>query len=114
MKERLANVKGAIVAHNESAEVAEPSKSVLLGPPTLIAAQRSAILRRGLAPVLSMRGVQLDTARRQLLPQRIAIIAAVGDETNRLLPGRPGAVSRPTRIVASVASKRLTSEGDAE
>ncbi len=85
MKERLVNGKRAIVAHDKSAEVAEPSKGAFHGPASLIAAQRSAILGRGLAPVLTMRGDQLDTACRQLLPQWIAIIAAVGDEANRPL-----------------------------
>jgi len=95
MKERLVNGKGAIVAHDESAEVAEPSKGAFHGPPTAIAAQRSAILGRGLAPVLAMRDDQLDTPRRQLFPQRIAIIAAVGDEANRLLPRTPSSMPTP-------------------
>ena len=95
MKERLVNVKRAIVAHDESAEVAEPSKGAFHGPPSLIAAQRSAILGWGLAPVLAMRCDQLDAARRQLLSQRIAIVAAVGDEANRLLPRLPGSMPSP-------------------
>ena len=95
MKERLVNGKRAIVAHDESAEVGEPSKGAFHGPPTLIAAQRSAILGRGFAPVLAMRGDQLDAARRQLLPKRIAIVAAVGDEANRLLPRPAGSMPSP-------------------
>ena len=58
MNESLVNGKRAIVAHDESAEVAEPSKGALHGPPSFIAAQGSAILSGGLAPVLAMRGDQ--------------------------------------------------------
>ena len=95
MKERLVNGKRAIVAHDESAEVAQPGKGAFHGPPSLITTQRSAVLSRGLAPVLPMRGDQLDAARRQLLPQGIAIIATVGNEANRLLPRTPGLMPSP-------------------
>ena len=104
MKKRLVNLKGAIMAHDESAEVAEPSKGAFHGPPTLIAAQRSTILGGGLAPVFAMRGDQLDATRRQLLAQRIAIVAAVGDEANRLLPRTPGSMLPP---YADVRERRL-------
>ena len=89
MKERLVNSNRAIVAHDESEEVAEPCEGALYGPASFVAAQGSAILSRGLAPVLAMRGDQLDAARRQLLPQWIAIIATVGNDANRFLPRTP-------------------------
>ena len=95
MKERLVNGKRTIVAHDESAEVAKPCEGTFHGPPTLIAAQRSTILGRGLAPVLTMRGDQLDTACRQLLPQWIAVVPAVGNEANRLLPRPAGSMPSP-------------------
>lgn len=56
-------------------------------PPTPVAPQRPAVLRRGLAPILAMRRNQLDAALRQFFPQPIAVIAPVGDEADRLLPG---------------------------
>ena len=80
------------MAHDKPAEVAEPCEGTFHGPPTLIAAQRSTILGRGLAPVLTMRCDQLDAAPRQVLAQRIAIVAAVGDEANRLLPRPPSSM----------------------
>jgi len=95
MKERLVDVKRAIVTHDESAEVSEPSEGAFHGPQSFIAAQRSAILSGGLAPVLPMWGDQLNTACRQLLPQGIAVVGAVGNEANRLLSRPPGAVSSP-------------------
>jgi hypothetical protein len=95
MKERLVDVKRPIMAHDESAEVAEPCEGALHGPPTFIAAQRSTILGGRLAPVLTMRGDQLDTACRQLLPQWIAVVGAVGNEANRLLPRPAGSMPSP-------------------
>jgi hypothetical protein len=86
MKESLVDVNRTIVAHDESAEVAEPSEGALHGPASLIAAQGPTVLRRGLASILPMRRDQFDAARRQLLPQRVTIVAAVGDEAERLLP----------------------------
>ena len=95
MKESLVDGKRAIVAHDESAEVAEPCEGSFHGPSTLIAAQGSTILGRGPAPVLTVRGDQVDTACRQLLAQWIAIVAAVGNEANRLLPRPAGSMPSP-------------------
>src|SRR5580698_493398 len=92
MKKRLVNGKGAIVTHNESAEIAKPSESALHGPASFVAAQRSAVLRGRLAPVFAVRHDQLDAACRQLPAQRIAIVAAVGNQAKRLLPRTPGSM----------------------
>jgi hypothetical protein len=78
------------MTHDESAEIAKPSEGALHGPASFVAAQRSAVLRGRLAPVLSVRHDQLHAACRQLLAQRIAIVGAVGDDPNRLLPRTPG------------------------
>jgi hypothetical protein len=95
MKERLINGKRAIVAHDESTEVAEPCEGALYGPASFVAAQGSAILGRGLAPVLTMRDDQFDAPRRQLFAQRIAVVTAVGNEADRLLPGTPRLMLSP-------------------
>ena len=50
MKQRLVNVKRAIMANDESAEVAEPSKGGLHGPPSFIAARST---RYRMLPVAS-------------------------------------------------------------
>src|ERR1700737_1129988 len=89
MKECLVNVQRAIVAHDEPAEVAEPGEGALYGPPSFVVAQRPTVLRRRFAPILAMRGDQLDAARRQLLPQRVTIVAAISDEAERLLSRTP-------------------------
>ena len=114
MKEGLVNRKRAVVADHESAEVAQPREGAFDGPASPVAAQRSAVLGRWLAPILAMRGDQLDAARRQLLPQRVAIVTAVGDEANRLLPRSPGPMPSPYADGRSVAATSLTSDGEAE
>ena len=95
MKEGLVNCKRAVVAHHQSTEIAEPSEGALHGPPSLIATQCPTVLRRGFTSLLAMRGDQLDIALGQLLAQRIAIVAAVADEAEGLLPGTPGLMPPP-------------------
>jgi hypothetical protein len=95
MKEGLVNGKRAVIAHDQSAEVAEPCEGSLHDPASLVAAQRPTILRRRFAPILPMRDDQLDTTLRQLRAQWIAIVTPVGDEANRLLPGTTGAMPTP-------------------
>jgi len=95
MKKGLVNRQRSVVTHHQSAEVAEPGEGALHGPASSIAAQRPTVLRRRFAPILPMRNDQLDAALGQLLAQRIAIVAAISDEANRLLPGTPGPMSSP-------------------
>ncbi len=90
MKERPINGQRAVVAHHQSAEVAEPSESPFYGPSPFVAPQRPAVLRGGLATILAMRDDQLDAAPGQLLPQRVTVVAAVGDEAFRFLPRTAG------------------------
>src|SRR5437899_7336806 len=86
MKERAINRQRAVVAHHQSAEVAEPGDGAFHRPPPLTAPQGPAVLRRGLATILAMRNDQLDAAPGQLLAQRVTVVATVGDEAFRLLP----------------------------
>ncbi len=95
MEEGLVNRKRAIVAHHQSAEVAEPSEGAFHDPSSLIAAQRSAVLRRRFASILPVRDDQLDAARRQLLAQGVTIVTPVGDQAARLLPGTTAAMPMP-------------------
>jgi len=95
MKESLVDGKRAVIAHHQSAEVAEPSEGALHSPPSLIAPQRPTVLGRRFAPILPMRGDQLDAAPGQLVSQRVAIVAPVGDQAARLLPGTTGAMPTP-------------------
>ncbi len=95
MKEASVNGKRAVVAHHQSAEVAEPSEGALHNPTSLITAQRSTVLRRRLASILPMRGDQLDATCRQLLAQGVTIVTPVRDQAARLLPGTTAAMPMP-------------------
>src|SRR2546425_49561 len=86
MKDAGITRQRAVVAPHQSAEVAEPGEGAFPRPPPLIAPQRPAVLRRGLATILAMRNDQLDAAPGQLLAQRVTVVATVGDEAFRLLP----------------------------
>ena len=55
MKERPIDGERAVVAHDQAAEVAEPSEGAFHDPAPPVAPQRSAVLRRRLAPILAMR-----------------------------------------------------------
>jgi len=89
MEERLVDRERTVVAHHQPTEIAEPGEGAFHGPPSSIAAQPPAVLCRRLAAVLSMRSDQLDAALRQLFPQRVAVVATIGDETEGFLPGTP-------------------------
>ena len=95
MKERLLNGQRTVVAHYQSAEIAEPRKGAFHRPTSSVATQSPAVLRRRLAAILPMRRNQLDATLCQLLAQRVAVVAAVGDQAQGLLPGTPGSVSSP-------------------
>ncbi len=95
MKEGLVNRKRAVIADHQSAEVTQPSEGALYDPSSLIAAQRSTVLRRRFAAILPMRDDQLDAACRQLLAQGVAIVAPVGDQAAGLLPGTTAAMPVP-------------------
>jgi hypothetical protein len=114
MKEALVNGQRAVVAHHQSAEVPESGKSTFYGPSPLVAPQRPAVLRRGLAMIPAMGNDQLDAVPGQLLAQRVTVVAAVGDDACRLLPRPPRRRRRPTRIAPRVASASRTSSGEAE
>jgi len=62
MKKGLVNGKRAVIAHHQSAEVAEPSAGAFHDPASLIASQGPTVLRRRFAPILPMRDDQLDAA----------------------------------------------------
>jgi len=95
MKEGLINRERAVVADDQSAEVAEPGEGAFHGPPPPVSPERPAILRGGLAPILAVRGDQLDAAPGQLLAQRITVVAPVGDQAFRLLPRTASAMAAP-------------------
>src|SRR2546425_12116845 len=90
MKERSIDGKRAVVAYHQPAEVAEPCDRAFHTPSPLVAPQRPAVLRRGVATILVPRGEQLDAAPGQLLPQRVTVVAAPDDDAGGLLPRTTG------------------------
>src|SRR5450759_2365909 len=86
MEKRVINRQRAVVAHYQSAEVAEPSERAFHGPSSPVTPQRPAVLRGGLATILAMRNDQLDAMPGQSLTQRVTVVAAVSDDACWLLP----------------------------
>src|SRR3989442_1474985 len=93
MKERPVDRERAVIAHHQAAKVAEPGVGAFDDPTALVPPQRSAILCRGFLAVRAMRRDQFDSAPRQPLAQRIAVVGFVGDHPHRLLPGTPGTMT---------------------
>ena len=93
MKESFINGDRAIVANDQSAEIAEPRQGAFHLPATLVAAQRPAILRARLAAIPAMRCNQFDPPSRQPVAQRVAVIGAIGNHTLWFLTGTPAAIS---------------------
>src|SRR5882672_8318723 len=77
MKKSFIDCDRAVVANDQSAEVAEPGEGAFYLPAASVTAQRSAVLRARLASIPAMRGDQFDASRRQSLAQRIAVIGAI-------------------------------------
>src|SRR6266852_5594492 len=95
MKEGAIDRERAVITHHQATEVAEPGVSAFDNPTALVPPQRSAILRCGFLPVRAMRRDQFDSAPRQPLAQRIAVVGFVGDHPHRLLPGTPSEGTLP-------------------
>jgi hypothetical protein len=114
MKERAVDLERAVVAHDQTPEVSEPSVGAFDDPSPPIAPQRSAILGCRPNAIALVRTDQFDATLSQAFSQRIAVVGFVGDDSQRLLPRTARAMTPPTRIAASVVSASRTSAGDAE
>jgi hypothetical protein len=95
MKEGAIDSERAVITHHQAPEVAEPGVGAFDNPTALVPPQRSAILRRGFLPVRAMRRDQFDSAPRQPLAQRIAVVGFVGDHPHRFLPRTPCTMTPP-------------------
>ena len=95
MKEGLVNLQRAIVTNDQAAEVSQPGEGAFHGPAPPVSTERPAVLGRRLAPILAVRGNQLDAAPGQLLAQRITVVAPVGDQAFRLLPRTASTMATP-------------------
>src|SRR5260370_3057262 len=89
MKERPVNREGAVVAHDQASEVAQPRVGALDDPAPFVAPQCPAILR------CRPNAIFLVRADPQPLAQRIAVVRFVGDYPHRLLPWPPRELTPP-------------------
>jgi len=94
MKESFIDGDRAIVADDQSAEVAEPGESAFHLPAMPVATQRSTILGARLVAIPAVRCYQFDPACRQPLAQRITVVGAIGNYTRWFLAW-PSAVVSP-------------------
>jgi hypothetical protein len=95
MKEGLINRQRSVVTHDQSAEVPDPGEGAFHDPSPLVAPQSPTVLRRRFTAILAMRGDQLGAASSPLLTQRIAVVAAVTDETRQFLSRPAGSMPSP-------------------
>lgn len=86
MDKRLIHHDVAFVAHDQAPEVSEPGDGAFDDPAPSVPPQGSAILGRRFDSDDFVRTDHLDAARGQSFSQRIAVVAAVEDETLRLAP----------------------------
>ena len=89
MKERAIDLERTVVAYHQAPEVPQPCVGALHDPATLIAPQRSSVLRGGSNAILLVRADQLDPANLQTMPQRIAIVGFVSDHAQGFLSWSP-------------------------
>jgi len=75
-----------LVPDQQSAELTEPGIGSLHDPTSLIAAQFAPVLVSPMLVVLAVRRDQFDATFLQPLPQRVGVVAAVGDHAFGLLP----------------------------
>ncbi len=99
MKESAINSEAAIPANDQTAKITEPGEGALDFPPASVSAQLASVLR--LSPsVAPVRADQFDAAPFQALAQRVAVVALVGDDPQRLFPG-PTAAARHGNLLQS-------------
>jgi hypothetical protein len=83
MKEALIDAQQAVVTYGQTTIVAEPGVGALDFPSALVSAQLASVVIRLLPFVPAVGSNQLNAALFQSAPQRIAVIALVGDDALR-------------------------------
>jgi len=78
-----------IPTNHQPTKGCQPSKSPLGFVASPIAAQLTPILSLGLLSIFTMRRNQVNTTLRQMLPQRVTVIASVRDQALRFLARSP-------------------------
>ena len=95
MKRGIVNRERVVVAHHQTAEVAEPSVGAFRGPPSPKATQDPTVAGGRLPSVLTIQGAERDVALVQLPVQHIVFVAAIDDYPVGSCPGTPGLMPPP-------------------
>jgi hypothetical protein len=95
MKKRSIDRERTVVANDQAAKIAEPSKGTLHCPASSVATQDAAVLGRRAMTVRTMRCDQQDASFSQPRSQRIPVIPFVGDHPQRFLSRPPRMMSPP-------------------
>lgn len=95
MKERLVDGQRSVIAHDQSAEVAEPCDAAFDDPALLVAPQYAPVLRQRPVAVGSVRGNQGNATAAQPFAQRVAVVALVGNHPHGLWSRTPAPVPPP-------------------
>lgn len=115
MKESLINSYLSFPTDDQSAEVAQPCKSPLNRPSTLVTPQFASILIFLFLVVASVRANQIDTPFSQSFTKRITVITLVGDNPDRIFSGTAASVSRHSNLLNGRLQKfHLTRRGRIE
>ena len=113
MKEASIGGDQSLIAHHQTAEMAKPRERALDNPPPAIPPQLPAVLMGRPPMIAAGRDNGLNPPASQAGPHGIAVLARSAIKRSGRLRGRPGLPGRPTAIVSSVCSRRVTSAGDA-
>jgi hypothetical protein len=97
MKEARIGGHQALIAHNQTAEMAKPGERPFHDPPPAIPPQLAPILMRGVFVVAASRDDRLDPPPGQPGPQRIAVIAPIRDQSLWSLAGSSRLSGAPNR-----------------
>ena len=120
MEESLKHGKDAVIAHLDASKVLQPGVGALDFPALAVAAQLAFVLEAAVADVLSVGNNQLRSHSFQSRPQRIGVIAPIGNDAAEMraraspsAPRHPHLAERALRELAlgDLRGRKLRSDG---
>jgi hypothetical protein len=111
MKECEVNDKQLFVAADDTAEGAKPGVGAFGLPTPFVASQFPSVFIFPILLVAAVSHYQINASLSPSFPQRIRVVAAIGDHSFELLPR--ATLRRGTWIPLSVASASVTYAGEA-
>lgn len=97
MKKARIDLDRVIIADHQAAVVTQPRKGSFHNPAVSVAPKFASVLVGGMKVVAARRDDRLDATFGQSLPQSVAIVASVQDQSVGSLARTPGTVSMPDR-----------------